>query len=85
MLEDAKKHGIVLARLKGDMLTFDKGHLTEANYDEIVISAIAMAEAARRAGKSNELVDLAQAVGDFAAGGAEGGGGNSGDCGVSNS
>jgi hypothetical protein len=68
------KNGKPLARMKGDLLTFEKSHLTTAEYDEIVMSAVAMAEAARRASK-RDIVDLANAIGDFTSRGCEKGGG----------
>lgn len=74
MLEDAKRHGNVLARMKGDLLTFEKGRLSTKSYDEIVVSAVAMVEAARRQKRRGDIVDIASAVGDFA----ESSGGNSG-------
>ena len=65
MLGDSKWNGNVLARLKGDVLGFDKPRLSEEAYDEIVISAIAMAEAARRQKRKSDIADLASAIGDF--------------------
>jgi predicted membrane chloride channel (bestrophin family) len=66
MLEDAKRSGNVLARMKGDLLTFVKGRLSQESYEEIVMSAIAMAEAARRQKRKSDIVDIASAIGDFA-------------------
>lgn len=66
MLEDAKRHGNVLARIKGDLLTFEKARLSQESCEEIVVSAVAMAEAARRQKKKSDIVDLASALGDFA-------------------
>nr|POF13104.1 hypothetical protein CFP56_10252 [Quercus suber] len=66
VLEDAKKHGRVLARMKADQLTPERAGLSNESYDEIVISAIAMVEAARRASRGRDLLDLAGAVGDLA-------------------
>ena len=80
MLEDAKKHGRCLARMKGDLLTFEKPRLSQESYDEIVISAITMAEAARRQKRKSDIVDIASAIGDFTSSdrGSGGDGGNSG-------
>ncbi|KAK3705349.1 hypothetical protein LTR37_013322 [Vermiconidia calcicola] len=79
MLEDAKRHGHVLARMKGDLLTFEKARLSQESRDEIVMSAIAMAEAARRQKRKGDIVDLASAIGDFtASAGGDGGGGGGG-------
>lgn len=66
MLEDAKKHGRVLARMKGDRLTVERAGLSNEIYDEIVISAVAMVEAARRANRGKDMLDLASTMGDFA-------------------
>lgn len=65
MLEDSKRNGHVIARMKGDMLTFERGRLCSESYDEIVVSAVAMAEAARRQKRKSDIVDIASAIGDF--------------------
>lgn len=65
-LEDSKKHGNLLARMKGDILTFEMARLTRESYDEVLTSAVAMVEAARRQRKGAEIVDLASAVGELA-------------------
>ena len=50
VLDDAKqKHGEVIARLEDDQLSFERPRLRDQQYDEIVLSAMAVAEAARRA------------------------------------
>ncbi|KAK4493713.1 hypothetical protein PRZ48_014898 [Zasmidium cellare] len=84
-LEDSKKGGHTLAKMKGDLLTFESGHLSEASYDEVLLSAVAMAEAARRQKRKSDIADLGSAIGDFASGdggsgdgGGDGGGGSSG-------
>ena len=66
MLEDAKRNGSVLARMKGDLLSFEKASLSQEQYEEVVMSAVAMAEAARRQKRKSDVVDIAAAVGDFA-------------------
>lgn len=77
-LEGSKKNGHTLARMKGDLLTFEN-RLSDASYDEVLLSAIAMAEAARRAKRKGDISDLASAIGDFAhSGGGDGGGGDGG-------
>lgn len=48
----------VLARIKGDMLTFESIDLGEKACEEIVISAVAMMEVARRAGGRRDVADL---------------------------
>lgn len=70
MLENSKhKHGEVLARLQGDCLRFVRPRLREEEFDEIVLSAVAMAEAARRQkgkGKGKgEISDLGSAIGEL--------------------
>lgn len=75
MLEDAKRHGNVLAKMKGDLLVFVKPRLSQESYDEIVVSAIAMAEAARRHKRKSDIADIAGAIGDFTS--ADGGSGSS--------
>lgn len=68
MLEQGKhRHARILARIKGDLLTFAKESLTDETYDEIIVSAVAMAEAARRVGKDKDVLDLASTSGDFTA------------------
>ncbi|KAF7192424.1 hypothetical protein HII31_06456 [Pseudocercospora fuligena] len=64
-LEDNKKKGRVLAKMKGDLLTFEAGRMSDSNYEEILLSAVAMAEAARRASKGN-VTDLASSIGELA-------------------
>ncbi|KAK5130986.1 hypothetical protein LTR08_001398 [Meristemomyces frigidus] len=49
-----KSFSVVLARMDGDVLTFETEDLSEAAYDEAVLSAVAVAEAARRAGRGME-------------------------------
>lgn len=79
-MEESKKRGKVLARMKGDLLTFEDARLSEANYDELLLSAVAMAEAARRSNKGH-VTDLANTIGDLASHGSslggDGGGGGS--------
>lgn len=65
VLEDAKRGGHVIARLQGDLLTFEWPRLSQESYEEIVISALAMAEAARRQKRKSDIVDLGDAIGDF--------------------
>lgn len=66
MLEDAKRKGTVIARMKGDLLTFESAKLSPEVYDEVVLSAIAMAEAARRQKRKSDIADIGGAVADFA-------------------
>ncbi|CAK3918374.1 Hypothetical predicted protein [Lecanosticta acicola] len=81
-LEDRKgRGGRALARMRGDLLTFEQGRLSEASYEEVLLSAVAMAEAARRSGRGHEVGDLARAIGDLASAasdGDKGGGGRAG-------
>lgn len=81
-LEDSKKSGTVLARMKGDLLTFEQARLSEASYDEVLLSAVAMAEAARRQKRNGDVADLASAIGDFASSDGGGGGGDGGGSGA---
>ena len=48
LLEDLKRSGRVVARMKGDLLTFEQACLSSEAYDEVVLSAIAIAEVVRR-------------------------------------
>lgn len=72
-LEDKKgKGGHTLARMKGDLLSFEQGRLGKDSYEEVMMSAVAMAEAARRCKRGADVGDLAKAIGDFTAGGGHG-------------
>jgi len=74
VLESSKRHGTTLARMKGDLLTFEKARLCVESYEEIIVSAIAMAEAARRQKRKSDIADIGSAIGDFTGShGAEGG------------
>ncbi|KJX95022.1 hypothetical protein TI39_contig4141g00010 [Zymoseptoria brevis] len=78
ILENAKNDGQVLARVQGDLLTFETSRLGNASYEEVLVSAIAMAEAVRRqkkSARSASMVDLGGAIGSFADSGGGGGGG----------
>ncbi|USW55452.1 hypothetical protein Slin15195_G087710 [Septoria linicola] len=71
-LENAKKNGKVLARMKGDVLSCgDGGRMERESWVEVVLSAVAVVEAARRQRKG---VDLSDAMGDFRSGSGHGGG-----------
>lgn len=76
MLTDAKKHGNVMARMKIDVLSFERAMAAETA-DEIILSACALAEYARREKKNGEVADIAGAIGDATASiaGAAGGAG----------
>ncbi|KAK5169428.1 uncharacterized protein LTR77_005404 [Saxophila tyrrhenica] len=81
MLGDTKWNGNLLARMKGDLLTFEKPRLSDDSYEEIIVSAVAMAEAARRQKRKSDVVDIASAIGEFT--GSDGGsGGGDGGTGV---
>ncbi|KAI5360856.1 hypothetical protein Slin14017_G090310 [Septoria linicola] len=74
-LENAKKNGKVLARTKGDVLSCgDGGRMEREIWDEVVLSAVAVVEAARGQRKGGGIVDLSDAVGDFGSGSGHGGG-----------
>ena len=65
MLEDAKRKGHSLARMKGDLLAFEQARLSSASYEEVLLSAIAMAEAAKRQQKTHTSHDIGLSIGDF--------------------
>jgi len=44
----------VLAQLKGEELSFVRGRLRDEEFAEVVVSAVAMAEAARRGRKGGQ-------------------------------
>jgi len=67
MLTDAKKHGHVLARIQKDILRFEKAGLSAAMIEEITMTAITLAEHARRQSKSGEVTDLANSIADAGA------------------
>lgn len=73
--EDAKKGGNVLARFTGDLLLFERIGLSDGQVEEVVVVAVALAEAVRRAKRDQVVADLAEGIGDFSAGGADGSGG----------
>lgn len=56
VLEDAKhKHGEVVARIEGERLGFVRGRLSGEEVEEVVLSAVAITEAARRGRKGVNL------------------------------
>lgn len=63
MLVDSKRDGQVLARMKGDLLKFEKPRLDHEAYDGIVMTAISMAEAARRQKRKSDIADIGCAIG----------------------
>ena len=58
VLTDAKKNGNIIARMKRDTLSFESVGLSEETLDEIVMTAVALAEHARRRTKSGEVADV---------------------------
>jgi hypothetical protein len=83
ILVDSKKRGRTLARIDGSTLTFEKPGLGQETLDEIVVTAVALAEHARRhgSGKSADVVDLSASIAELAGGhgggsGHHGGGGH---------
>lgn len=83
ILTDAKKHGNVIARMQRDILSFEKAGLRSETLDEIVLTAVALAEHVRRNNrkKSDEGVLGLDIAGFLADGGGSGGDGGSGGSG----
>lgn len=66
VLVDAQKTGNILARINGDMLVFEKTGLRNETVNEIVVSAVALAEHARKRTENPNMNDLSQCIGDIA-------------------
>ncbi|KAM0720645.1 hypothetical protein Q7P37_004782 [Cladosporium fusiforme] len=86
VLTDAKKHGNVIARMEKDVLSFEKVGLSSETLDEIVLTAVALAENVRRHKGGSAAVDgldVAACIADGgggSSGGDGGGGGGGGSC-----
>lgn len=82
VLTDAKKqNGNVIARMERDVLVFERVALSSETLDEIVLSAVALAENVRRQrnmSASAEMVNVSGAIAGSAGGGGDGGGGGCG-------
>lgn len=62
ILFDSKKRGRTIARIDGTVLTFEQAGLGKENLDEIVMTAVALAEHARRHSKKSDSVDLGGSI-----------------------
>lgn len=67
VLVDAKETGDILARIDGDMLVFENTGLRNETVNEIVVSAIALAEHARKRTGDSNTNNLSRSIGDIAA------------------
>ena len=67
VLVDAPKFGNILARIDGDMLFFEKTGLRNETVNEIVFSAVALAEHARKRTGNPDTNNLSRCIGDIAA------------------
>jgi hypothetical protein len=68
VLVDAKKNGSILARIDGDVLIFEQGHLSDKTLDDITVTAVALAELRKRVVGSSDVSSLSQSIGDTAIG-----------------
>lgn len=68
ILVDNKKRGNTMARIDGNVLSFEKVDLGNETLDEIIMTAVALAEHARRQTKNAEVVDLSSSIADLAGG-----------------
>lgn len=66
VLVDALKIGTTLARIDGDVLVFENDDLGHENMNEILVSAVALAEHARRRLGDSDLRDLGRSIGNIA-------------------
>ena len=67
VLVDAKNTGDILARIDGDMLVFENTGLRNETVNEVVVSAIALAEHARKRTGDSSINNLSRSIGDIAA------------------
>jgi hypothetical protein len=65
ILVNAKKTGSVVARIEKNTLVFENADLSQESLDEIIMTAVALAEHARRRDRNADLVDLSQNIGDL--------------------
>ena len=88
ILVDDKKRGRTIARIDGSTLTFEQAGLGQETLDEIIMTAVALADHARRHSKNADVVDLSGSIADLVGGtggggvcdvGGGGGGGGGGD------
>jgi hypothetical protein len=67
-LVDAKQNGSILARIDRDMLVFEQVGLSNKALGDIIVSAVALAELARRNAGNSDVNDLGQSIGDIVLG-----------------
>ncbi|KAM0694429.1 hypothetical protein Q7P36_004784 [Cladosporium allicinum] len=65
ILFDSKKRGRTIARIDGSILTFEQAGLGQETLDEIVMTAVTLAEHARRHGKNADVGDLGGNIADL--------------------
>jgi hypothetical protein len=84
ILTDAKRNGHTIARITGDLLTFEAVNLTSEIIDDVFWTAVAMAVHVRRQRKHGDVYDVGEAIvgPDYSnsrgGNGVESGGGSSG-------
>jgi hypothetical protein len=93
ILTDAKRNGQTIARIAGDLLTFEAANLTGEIIDDVFWTAVAMAVHVRRQRKHGHVYDVGEAIvgpdysnnrggsGVESGGGSSSGGGDGGGCG----
>lgn len=84
VLNDKKSGGRVIARIRGDTLMIDAPDLSRETWEEVVMTAVALAEHVRRQRQHGFVLDVGGAIvsgGDGGSGGYSGGGdgGSGGD------
>jgi hypothetical protein len=62
ILTDAKKHGQTLARMAGDVLTFEMAGLSQALMDEVMVSAVGMLEIMKKREIGTEVIKAVAGV-----------------------
>jgi hypothetical protein len=93
ILTDTKRNGQTIARIAGDLLTFEAVNLTTEIIDDVFWTAVAMAVHVRRQRKHGDVYDVGEAIvgpdysnnrggsGVESGGGSSGGGDGGGGCG----
>jgi hypothetical protein len=66
ILVSSKKAGRIIARIDGNILTFEKTGISDETLDEIILTAVALAEHARRHNRA--VYDLGKSIGDLIGG-----------------
>jgi hypothetical protein len=62
ILTDAKRNGQTIARIAGDLLTFEAANLTSGIIDDVFWTALAMAVHVRRQRKHGDVFDVGEAI-----------------------